>query len=152
MSQRRRFVSLDSQFVQSVQLGSPISSSPRIASVGDFADQGTRGYNLTGASYFSGRLSQSQSSADLRRKHPRLSSSPLSIPKHHSVDLSSSPRLAPKLASASPPQDEFALPYDHGEDILCVNLPPIYVTNHVRVESGSAASSYIGYIIKVCSR
>lgn len=151
MSQRRRFMSLDSQFVQSVQLGSPISSSPRIASVGDFADQGTRGYDLTGASYFGGRLSQSQSSADLRRKHPRLSSSPL-IPKRHSVDLSSSPRLAPKLASASPPLDEFALPYDHGEDMLCVNLPPIYVTNHVRVESGSAASSYIGYIIKVCSR
>ena len=140
MSQRRRFMSLDSQFVQSVQLGSP---------VGDFADQGTRGYDITGASSFGSQLSQSQSSADIlptRRKLPRLSSSPLLIPKRHTVGLSSSPRLPPKLVPASPPQDEFTPPYD---DMLHVDLPPIYVTSHARVESGGAASSYIGYIIKV---
>ena len=146
-SQRRRFMSA-SQFAQRVQYELPIGSSPHSAPLGDFADQATSG---TTTSLLS--IQPQQPEADIAtalgtRPSP---SSPIPCPKHYPTHASLPPTQAHSVAPASPLQYEFTPPCDVSDDLLYIDLAPIYVTRHVRVDGGGPGNSYIGYIFKVCS-
>ena len=57
-------------------------------------------------------------------------------------DSSSSP-----IEEGCEPESEIERAYRHDSDMVIVDLPPIFVQNHVRVEKGT--SSHVGYIFKV---